>query len=260
MIDAAISHPLPFNNVEQVISHADFLREVAKKSAHLRQYEGYKWSVDLVKDSATRATFFFNFLRRASSQVIAKAGILQRNALLFDEVSSVILSEIACAVHDFRPGFRRGTVTKSWGFEAYLQNYTLKSAVHEFRKTLTSPAPPRGSGLSSISIDDQGGASEVGNLWKLEKDYPEKFAAPPQTTPMMGDKECGHLIVESVKESILGTPEAEVYLLHVVEGMTIREASRALSLSRGKCHRMAERAAQKVWYTIDSKLRSTGVI
>lgn len=259
MVDIAISWPEKLEKISPLIRNQEFIRMCKERSISLRQYSDYDWSpVGVQKDTAS-AKFFFNFLRRAASQVAGRMGMTQLNSLVFEEISSVALEEVASAVHDFKPGFRRGILEKSWGFEAYLQNYSLKNACGAVRKVLTSPHPTRKKKLDLVSIDGMEMSREMGNLGMLEKTHPEAFSTPPHALPTLQEEECGSMMVAAVKESVEGTPEAAVYLLHAVEGKTIRETSKMLSISRGKCHRMAERAAQRVWASLDLKLREKGI-
>lgn len=259
MIDIAISWPEEFDNPSSLQKNSTFLIKCREKASPLRQYSEHDWSTLQVEKDTRSGVFFFNFLRRAASQVANRLGGIQLNALVFEEISSVVLAEIAGAVHDFRPGFKRGAVEKTWGFEAYLQNYSIKSASQSARKVLGIPHPSRKKGARYISIDGSDMCQELGNLKILEKTHPEIFATPAKVLPPFREEECGAIMTEAVKESVAGTPEATVYLLHAVEGRTIRETSKILSISRGKCHRMAEKAAQRVWGSLDSKLREIGL-
>lgn len=259
MVDLAVSWPTRIVRPSDMLQSEEFILKCRAKTATLRQYEDQDWSPLGMKSGSASAAFFFNFLRRAASQVANRLGVPSLNSLVVEEISSVVLEEVATAVENFRPGFKRGSVEKSWGFEAYLQNYSVKSACHAARKVLSSPAPPRKKRTESISLEGREMSQDLGNLRMLEQAHPESFSAPPRTLPVLGEEDCGALMIDAVWESVAGTPEAEVYLLHAVEGKTIRETSKILSISRGKCHRMAERAAQRVWESIDVKLRGMGI-
>lgn len=259
MVDIAISWPEKLKSAQALVQNEEFIRMCEARASSLRQYSEYNWSPSTVKEDTAAAAFFFNFLHRAASQVSGRLGMVQLNSLIFEEISSVVLEEVASAVNDFRPGFKRRYTEKSWGFEAYLQNYSLKSACHQVRKVLTSPSPPRRRKVTSVSIDGMEMSKDLGNLRMLEMDHPEAFSTPENSVPRLKEEECGAMMFAAVKESVAGTPEAAVYLLHAVEGKTIRETSKLLSISRGKCHRMAERAAQRVWDSLNTKLREKGI-
>jgi hypothetical protein len=150
-------------------------------------------------------------------------------------------------------------VDKTWGYEAYIQNYSIKSACGTVKKAITSPTPPRGKKTTQISINGSDLSPEFGNLQFLETKHPALFTNLPRLASDLGEEGCGALVSSAVAETLMGSPEAPVYYWHAVKGKTIRETSKILSISRGKCHRMAERAALRVWQTLNSRVQELGI-
>lgn len=259
MVDLAISYPGKIKNVSELVMDGDFLKSVAAAASQIRSYEGYRWSPEDVSSDTAKAYFFFQFLRRTAPQVAMKSGIYAPSAPAYDEICSIVLEKIAEAVHSFKPGFRRSGVEKSWGFEAYLRNYSVKTACQDVKKAFSNPTPPRKKNVRCVSVDASDLSPEFGNMSALEKMYSESFSSAPLVPRRLGENDCARMVTEAVRESLGGTPEGEVYFWHAIEGKTIRETSKILSISRGKCHRLAERAAEKVWTTIDTKLRVLGI-
>jgi hypothetical protein len=249
MIDIAISLPRKIKNVDELIIDPLFTTECMLSGSRVKKYQDFVWTGSAISKKTAEGWFFYNFLKRAGWKVVFTGNFGSVGGSDFDEICSIVLEKIADAVGSFRPISNRSD-GKTWGFEAYLQNYALKKAIKPCQSIWGSPIGSRKQKTSFISMDGDELGREAGNLCALESQYPDlfsKFDHKSKGIYAFDEKKCRNIIFRSVREALRGHAGAEAYLLHVVGGRTIRDTCQVLNISRSTCHRLVGEASAKVW-------------
>lgn len=249
MIDAGISFPFKILDVKLLQKDPNFLSACMLSSLKIKRYDGFEWSGEGVAEKTRGGWFFYNFLKRAGSRVVFNGNLGAVSSGNFDEICSVVLEKIADAIGEFTPVSNRND-GKTWGFEAYLQNYAIRKAIKPCLSVLGSPIGSKKFKASFISMNGDELGWESGNLSALENSYPDLFSKCDHNQNgiySFDEKRCRNLVFCSVRDALVGHQGAEAYFLHVVRGATIRNTCKSLGISKSKCHRLVQEASEKVW-------------
>lgn len=249
MIDAGVSFPVKILSINNLQKDPNFLSSCARSALKIKGYSEFEWSEAAVIEKTPQGWFFYRFLKRAGSKVALLGNLGALGSGDFDEICSIVLEKIADAVGEFSPVSDRDD-GKTWGFEAYLQNYALKKAIKPCLSIWGSPIGNKKNKTSFVSINGNDLGWEQGNLSSLENSFPDLFSKADHSQGgvySFDEKRCRNIIFCSVKEALREHPGAEAYFLHVVRGETIRETCKSLDISKSQCHRLVQEASEKVW-------------
>lgn len=258
MVDAGISYPFKIKNVKALQEDPNFLSACMISSSKIKNYADFNWSGDEIAERTSGGWFFFNFLKRAGWKVLLQSNLGNVCENDFDEICSIVLEKVADAVGEFTPVSSRND-SKTWGFEAYLQNYALKKAIRPCFGILGSPVGNRKNRASFVSLNGDDLGWDKGNLNALENSHPDLFSNSDYKNKgiySFDEKKCKNLIFCSVRDALIDHPGAEAYVLHVINGQTIRETCKTLDLSKSQCHRLVQGASEKVWANLNDAVNT----
>lgn len=259
MVDAAIALPFKLESISQALDSPLFISSCTLAAGRAgAAYAEFDWTTENIVHNSRGGWFFYTFLKRAARRVVALGNFGDISQGDFEEICSIVLEEIANAVGKFRPASRKGAGGKSWGFEAYLQNYSIKRAVKPSLQILGSPLAPRKGSASFVSMDETDEEGARSTLSILESSSPDKFAHFDKSLASLDEKVCKKIVFNSVREALAGHPGAGAYYFHVVRGDTIRQTCHTLHLSKSKCHRLVQEASTLVWDRVRHKIEKCG--
>ncbi len=246
MIDAAVSYPDKIHSVSRVLNEPSFVCACSLSASQLKKYDDFDWNSGNIVEYSQKGQFFYNFLKRAAWRAVSLSNFTNIKADLFDDVCSIVLENIADAVGKFQP-VSKNKPECTWGFEAYLQNYSIKKSIKPVLKLLTG-----GDGrtpTSFVSIDGEGIGGEIKNLDSLEARYPDLFSVVADKEKLFSysEKECKNMVFLSVRQALFNHPGAQAYYHHVIRGETIRQTCERLCISKSSCHRLVHDACVAVW-------------
>lgn len=259
MVDAGVSLPYKITDINDLLRDPNFVTSCMLSAMKIKGYVGFDWKSSVIEERTAQGWFFYNFLKRAGWRVVLQANLTGVSKEDFDEICSIVLEKIADGVGEFTPVSNRED-GKTWGFEAYLQNYSIKKAIKPCLGIWGSPVGSKKHKTSFVSVNGDELGWEQGNLSALESLYPDQFSSSDHRKGgiyTFDEKKCRNIVFRSVRDALLGHPGAEAYFLHVVRGETIRDTCQALDISRSSCHRLVQEASEKVWAKLNEAVTSS---
>ncbi len=257
MVDAAISYPKEIGNISLILNDPAFVCSCALSSSQVKKYDDFSWNLSNIIDYSQNGWFFYNFLKRAAWRVVSLSNFGHIKPDEFEDVCSIVLENVADAVGKFHP-VSKASPDRTWGFEAYLQNYSVKKSIRSVLKLLTG-----GDGRSPtsfVSIEGEGFGGEAKNLELLEAKYPDLFSVVGDGDKLFSysERECKNMVFLSIKQALANHPGAQAYYYHVVSGETIRQTCERLQISKSTCHRLVHDACVAVWDKFQTNLTFQG--